>query len=79
MDSMKDGEQLNNDIDKALRTLGFHKIETPSCNHDWRAHTTVNDTVPTGEKHELTGAEINRIENRVTKVYCSRCLEVRGI
>lgn len=50
-----------------------------TAKHDWRTHTTVNDTVPTGEKHELTGAEINRLENRATKVYCAICLEVRVI
>jgi hypothetical protein len=47
--------------------------------HQWQTHTSAQFTVPTGEHNSLSGAEVNRIENRVTKVFCTHCLEVKDI
>lgn len=47
--------------------------------HNWHVHTQAQFLVPTGEANNLSAAEVNRIEMRVTKVYCTHCLEVRDI
>ena len=41
-----------------------------ACAHDWECHTS---------RQRVAEAEINRFENRVTRVFCTRCLEVKDI
>lgn len=60
-------------------TAGMGVKSATTCAHTWKTHTQAQFIVPTGEANNLSGAEVNRIEMRVTKVYCTHCLEVKEI
>lgn len=57
---------------KALEDI----LESMDCEHDWSTYETVNDMVTrlTNEEDSTTVSV-----DRVTKVYCSRCLEIRSL
>ena len=69
---------------RSAKSLGGNLVNmgvksATTCAHTWQTHTQAQFIVPTGEANNLSGAEVNRIEMRVTKVYCTHCLEVKEI
>lgn len=77
-------KNIMDDITKEAEKIAGASITLPegiikTCAHDWECHSSSQRVTPTGEIPKIISAEINRFENRVTKVFCRRCLEVKDI